>query len=539
MIEFTPQTARLTTSPSGGTSGLGQGAAPVAGNPAFAAILASAAEPVSEALPSLAPPLDVANAAGPCPAPSADPSGLLPESGNILPGPQGVVAAAQSGDIAPAPQMADSARPVRNADPVPMPAPAGKPPKTDAASAAPIKAPAAKNAPQEADADEDAPVGDAVAALVLPTFIAVVAAPDAAPVPAAAGPALSSAPIPVQTGTQAVKAAATDLGAETRNLASAAAYPAAGNSASAGEATVQAKAQSVTNGTVARIAALDPRVFSLTLERETQGAVPPPASPAGPQPANAPTDQIIGQRDNRPQNLQALATLPASTLAVGANAEARPRPSSNASSALALAAEVDAEPDETAPFTPSLAPSAPLIANSPAPAAARGAAPAGERIDFAALVDSVARAREAGAGAQGVSASVTHAEFGKVSLRFQSEDAGLSVSMMSPDPGFAPAVAAARLADMAFGQGPSGQSLGQSSGQNSQGSGPQNQGQTTTSQSGAAPSGLAGDGSASGRGGSPQRQDAQHQGRNQMGRGDGLRASAATGDDLRRGAIWA
>jgi hypothetical protein len=42
-----------------------------------------------------------------------------------------------------------------------------------------------------------------------------------------------------------------------------------------------------------------------------------------------------------------------------------------------------------------------------------------------------------------------HAEFGRVSLRFQAEADGLSVAMTSADPTFAPAVAAARAAEAA------------------------------------------------------------------------------------------
>ena len=62
-------------------------------------------------------------------------------------------------------------------------------------------------------------------------------------------------------------------------------------------------------------------------------------------------------------------------------------------------------------------------------------------LDFAALVDRLTQAREA-AGPQSVSFAVNHDEFGKVSLRFHHDDAGLSVAMTSPDPDFARAVSA-------------------------------------------------------------------------------------------------
>ncbi len=65
-----------------------------------------------------------------------------------------------------------------------------------------------------------------------------------------------------------------------------------------------------------------------------------------------------------------------------------------------------------------------------------------ERVDFATLVDNLARARE-DATPRAVTASINHAEFGRVTLRFdQSEDRGMSVAMSSADPGFARAVSA-------------------------------------------------------------------------------------------------
>jgi Meckel syndrome type 1 protein len=85
------------------------------------------------------------------------------------------------------------------------------------------------------------------------------------------------------------------------------------------------------------------------------------------------------------------------------------------------------------------------IADTATPSAPAPSAPAQharERIDFATLVDSIARARDEAAGP--VAVSLTHGEFGKVSLRFNHRDDGLSVTMASADPGFAPAVAAAR-----------------------------------------------------------------------------------------------
>lgn len=91
-----------------------------------------------------------------------------------------------------------------------------------------------------------------------------------------------------------------------------------------------------------------------------------------------------------------------------------------------------------------------LAATPPAQpvATAREAGPvtakaAPQRIDVATLVDTIARVRDEAAPAAPVAVALTHAEFGKVSLRFRHEDDGLSVAMSSADPAFAPAVAAA------------------------------------------------------------------------------------------------
>jgi hypothetical protein len=76
----------------------------------------------------------------------------------------------------------------------------------------------------------------------------------------------------------------------------------------------------------------------------------------------------------------------------------------------------------------------------PAQSASSTAAP--ERIDFATLVDTLARAREE-ASPHRITVSVGHADFGRVALRFdQDENRGMQVAMSSADPGFARAVAA-------------------------------------------------------------------------------------------------
>jgi len=71
--------------------------------------------------------------------------------------------------------------------------------------------------------------------------------------------------------------------------------------------------------------------------------------------------------------------------------------------------------------------------------------PAETPTDFATLVDSIARARNEGgtASAGAVGVTLSHGDFGRVSLQFTPRDQGLAVTMHSADPGFAPAVAAA------------------------------------------------------------------------------------------------
>ena len=78
--------------------------------------------------------------------------------------------------------------------------------------------------------------------------------------------------------------------------------------------------------------------------------------------------------------------------------------------------------------------------NTPGISAATTSRP--EVIDFSTLVDRLVEAREA-ASPHAVKATVSHTEFGQVSLRFDQQGNGMTVSMNSPDPDFAPAVHAA------------------------------------------------------------------------------------------------
>ena len=96
-------------------------------------------------------------------------------------------------------------------------------------------------------------------------------------------------------------------------------------------------------------------------------------------------------------------------------------------------------------------------------------------LDFAGLVDRLVQARDA-AAPQSVSLALTHAEFGKISLRFEHDEGGLSVGMTSPDPDFARAVSAAIPAERpASADQQQGSGTGQSSRHDSSSSDPSGQ----------------------------------------------------------------
>lgn len=100
-------------------------------------------------------------------------------------------------------------------------------------------------------------------------------------------------------------------------------------------------------------------------------------------------------------------------------------------------------PSADAPTLPAPEPQA----NGPAPATAPAASPAMPRPhDLAALIDRLVEARQAAAPAA-VEASLAHGVFGRVTLTFAQDAAGLTVSLTSRDPEFAPAVQAAMQAD--------------------------------------------------------------------------------------------
>ena len=161
---------------------------------------------------------------------------------------------------------------------------------------------------------------------------------------------------------------------------------------------------------------------------------PAPETPPAPVQAEAvtttPTAQIMAARQVRQNN-------PA--LAGGETSEVPARPAPVAAQPLADSEHAETQRVEATSTTSLLADRWLAPPDSATPSPVRHEART-ERVDFATLVDNLVRAREE-ASPRAVTASINHAEFGKVTLRFdQSEDRGMSVAMSSADPGFVRAV---------------------------------------------------------------------------------------------------
>ncbi|MDE1915759.1 MAG: hypothetical protein KGJ57_05550 [Sphingomonadales bacterium] len=126
---------------------------------------------------------------------------------------------------------------------------------------------------------------------------------------------------------------------------------------------------------------------------------------------------------------------------------------------------VDGAPSNpTALMGAALATAAPQTSVQPMLAANTGTSPAN---DMSALVDRLVEARAAarsGLGAQTTLASISHTDFGRVSLRFDSDDSGMSISMSSKDPGFAPAAQAALAQQSGVNSASQGNTTGQQGG---------------------------------------------------------------------------
>lgn len=155
-----------------------------------------------------------------------------------------------------------------------------------------------------------------------------------------------------------------------------------------------------------------------------------------PRPETSPTKPVAAKADDKP------AAAPAFQPMVQADAP-KDRPAT-----AAQAAAVDSrkpEPAEPARQQPALATPQPsldapaIVPVADAPKTTAEGIQSGH--DFAELVDRLVEAREA-ASPDTVRAAISHSEFGQVSLRFDQDANGLSVSMTSADPDFAGAVQA-------------------------------------------------------------------------------------------------
>ena len=143
-----------------------------------------------------------------------------------------------------------------------------------------------------------------------------------------------------------------------------------------------------------------------------------------------PTAQLLRAEPQRPEPQRAEPAIAVATAAEDRPATAAPR---QRAVATVLPADTTAAP-LAAPQLASQPDLQPLTVTTP---------PRAERpVDFAELVDRLATARET-AMPDRMQVAVNHAEFGKVSLRFEADGSGLNVAMSSADPDFARAVAAA------------------------------------------------------------------------------------------------
>lgn len=213
----------------------------------------------------------------------------------------------------------------------------------------------------------------------------------------------------------------------------------------------------------------------------------PVAAPLPYAPETHAPDLEAGSTANRPAlSVQhTLAMRQAETVAVPATSQttsrppADPAPSNERSEGNASLPLASAQPAVSIAQPQGLAVTpAPILQG--APVALDGPAQAVPGAQVAALVDAVARARE-GATPGAVAATLAHGTFGRVSLEFRQNDDGLSVTMASSDPGFAPAVLAATRTD-------AGANTNTGSGnQNAQN--PAFSGQSASGQSGQAPMG--------------------------------------------------
>jgi hypothetical protein len=191
-----------------------------------------------------------------------------------------------------------------------------------------------------------------------------------------------------------------------------------------------------------------PAPAALRQDAAPAAAPAPTASPAGPAEdtvSEAGATRLVSTAVQRPDLARAaaftLSDRPAEALPGAIHLRLQPgekTPSTAEGLSIAPAA-APAYPDASALFPQ------PAMTDASVSSAAMAGAPtlsAATGHDFGAIVDRLIEARDM-ARPQDVNVAINHAEFGQVSLHFRQDDAGLSVSVASPDPDFARAVNAA------------------------------------------------------------------------------------------------
>lgn len=435
-------------------------------------------------------------------------NGILPPPGKILP-PSAAAKSENQGqakkqtpeadtmdhaaDPMPAPAPADpalalmtNAAPALPAAPQPLaqlsPTPLSPPPGAPADAAAPVRAGSARprgDQPQTQDANQPS---TATAPQTVPdqanTAPPMVTTPLALPVMVSsemAPPAVMATPV------MATLAAAADP-ALARMAKAPQTIPLANQDASISAAD--------TRGTTIPIRPLAPRSTAAGAAAPGDpAAMPASADQADNQPSDQTPDRGDGKADAQAPTAQAPSASPRSPAPTPAQ-QAAPAQTTH----LSPDAPAQTAPQIASPLATGTLPQATGLAlvpiAQPDPATPRISQAPAAGPDMAALVDRLVEARQAarsGAGAQTVQATITHAEFGRVALNFRQDGDGMTVSMASSDPGFAPAAQAAlaQAAQAAQTTQPAASADGgQTAGNPSQG-----HGQTFTPQSGGSPSG--------------------------------------------------
>lgn len=313
----------------------------------------------------------------------------------------------------------------------------------------------------------------ALPALPIPVETALVPAPIALPVPQYAQTPVTTADEPAGETASAKPAPARPVATGIAAL-SAAAIP---------TATPTIAAQPATPAPLPTIAAANPaETTATTTPIAVLPAQPAPVNESGrfrvaQAPAKAAKASTTEPASLEPTAPPPAAAKPAAAVAAQSATQTAEQPAEPARAAFVRAAISGDERERRA--APAFQPVSTLADLSQAQAQPQGAAgvapvqaaatPTQPGHDFVKLVDRLIEARDSAAPQSVVSAAIKHAEFGQVSLHFQQDASGLTVSMASPDPDFQPAVQAAMPADrggMASdqGQGQAGQNQQNQSG---------------------------------------------------------------------------